>query len=49
MLSYVGPKGLVAAGAASRLWYDVTSRDKLYAPFVWCVRVRVRCAVMSEG
>lgn len=34
MLSYVGPKGLVAAGAASRLWYDVTSRDNLWQPYL---------------
>jgi hypothetical protein len=39
MLSYVGPKGLVAAGAASRLWYDVTSRDKLYVPLCVCGNV----------
>ncbi|ELR24084.1 Fbox domain containing protein [Acanthamoeba castellanii str. Neff] len=34
VLSYVGPKELVAAGAACRLWYDVTSRDKLWQPFM---------------
>ncbi|ELR14263.1 Fbox domain containing protein [Acanthamoeba castellanii str. Neff] len=34
VLSYVGPKELVAAGGACRLWYDVTSRDKLWQPFM---------------